>query len=232
MGGKFRQIHKKDRAGMALMDKKALNTLTYGLFVLTAKEGEKDNGCIINTAQMLTSDPTRVAIFVNQSNYTNGMIKRTGVFNVSVLERGTPFAVFKHFGFSSGKDVDKFSERVYPRSENGLCYIYENSNAYLSCKVVGSHDYGTHTIFIGEVTEGKVLSDKKSLSYEQYLTEVKPQRKAENKTEKGAVDGKAAEKPAEKWVCKVCGYVHEGPLPDDFICPWCKHPASDFERVS
>ncbi|MBO5362846.1 MAG: flavin reductase [Clostridia bacterium] len=216
---------------MSLTDKKALNTLTYGLFVLTAKEGEKDNGCIINTAQMLTSDPTRVAIFVNKANYTNGMIERTGVFNISVLEAGTPFALFKHFGFASGKDVDKFDGRIYPRSENGLYYIYENSNAYLSCKVVGSHDYGTHTIFIGEVTDGKTLSDKKSISYEQYLTEVKPQRKSapQNKAEKPN-DGEA--QPKEKWVCKVCGYVHEGPLPEDFICPWCKHPASDFERVS
>ena len=215
---------------MGVMDKKALYAITYGLFVLTAKEGEKDNGCIVNTVQMLTSDPTRVVVFVNKSNYTEGMIARTGEFNVSILQRDTPFALFKHFGFSSGKDVNKFEGRVYPRSENGLYYIYENSNAYLSCKVVGAHDYGTHTLFVGEVVEAKTLSGHKSLSYEQYLTEVKPQTKPAPKPA-----SKEAEKdtPAqEKWVCKVCGYVHEGPLPDDFICPWCKHPASDFERVS
>ena len=216
---------------MRLFDKTALYTLTYGLFVLTAKEGEKDNGCIVNTVQMLTSDPTRVAVFVNKSNYTEGMIARTGAFNVSVLQKDTPFALFKSFGFCSGKDTDKFADRVYPRSENGLYYIYENSNAYLSCKVVGKHDYGTHTLFVGEVQEAKRLSDKKSLSYDEYLHEVKPKTPApavksdESKT--------AASAPAqEKWECKVCGYVHEGPLPDDFICPWCKHPASDFERIA
>ena len=221
---------------MSSMDKKALHTLTYGLFVLTAKEGDKDNGCIVNTVQMLTSEPIRVTVFVNKSNYTEGMISRTGEFNVSVLERETPFALFKNFGFSSGKDTDKFAGRVYPRSENGLYYIYENANAFLSCKVVGQHDYGTHTLFVGEVTEAKKLSDKKSLSYEQYLTEVKPQVKSapvSKPSAAGNAAGNANTAPAqEKWVCKVCGYVHEGPLPDDFICPWCKHPASDFERIS
>ena len=215
---------------MSLMDKKALYALTYGLFVLTAKEGEKDNGCIVNTVQMLTSDPTRVVVFVNKSNYTEGMIARTGEFNVSILQKDTPFALFKNFGFSSGKDVDKFAGRVYPRSENGLYYIYENSNAMLSCKVVGMHDYGTHTLFVGEVVEAKTLSSQKSLSYETYLTEVKPQTKpAPKASAEKAVESAPA---VEKWVCKVCGYVHEGPLPEDFICPWCKHPASDFERVS
>ena len=213
---------------MASLDQKALYKLTYGLFVLTAKEGDKDNGCIINTAQMLTSEPTRVVVFVNKSNYTEGMIARTGVFNVSILQRDVPFALFKHFGFQSGKDVDKFAGRVYPRSENGLYYIYEKSNAYLSCKVVGQHDYGTYTLFVGEVVEGKVLSDKGSISYEQYLTEVKPQRKPAP----APAQEKSEAPKTEKWVCKVCGYEHEGPLPDDFICPWCKHPASDFERVS
>ena len=215
---------------MGLIDKKALYALTYGLFVLTAREGEKDNGCIVNTVQMLTSDPTRVVVFVNKSNYTEGMIARTGEFNVSILQKDTPFALFKNFGFSSGKDVDKFAGRVYPRSENGLYYIYENSNAMLSCKVVGMHDYGTHTLFVGEVVEAKTLSSQKSLSYETYLTEVKPQTKP---APKASAEKASESAPAvEKWVCKVCGYVHEGPLPEDFICPWCKHPASDFERVS
>ena len=215
---------------MGLIDKKALYALTYGLFVLTAKEGEKDNGCFVNTVQMLTSDPTRVGVFVNKSNYTEGMIARTGEFNVSILQKDTPFALFKNFGFSSGKDVDKFAGRVYPRSENGLYYIYENSNAMLSCKVVGMHDYGTHTLFVGEVVEAKTLSSQKSLSYETYLTEVKPQTKP---APKASAEKASESAPAvEKWVCKVCGYVHEGPLPEDFICPWCKHPASDFERVS
>ena len=215
---------------MGLIDKKALYALTYGLFVLTAKEGEKDNGCIVNTVQMLTSDPTRVVVFVNKSNYTEGMIARTGEFNVSILQKDTPFALFKNFGFSSGKDVDKFAGRVYPRSENGLYYIYENSNAMLSCKVVGMHDYGTHTLFVGEVVEAKTLSSQKSLSYETYLAEVKPQTKP---APKASAEKASESAPAvEKWVCKVCGYVHEGPLPEDFICPWCKHPASDFERVS
>ena len=201
-----------------MFDKKSTYKLTYGLFVLTAKEGEKDNGCIVNTVSMLTTDPCRIVVFVNKENYTEGMIRRTGKFNASVLTESAPFAVYQKFGFSSGRDTDKFAGESYPRTENGLYYIPEHTNAVLSAKVVDALDYGTHTLFVGEVTEGVVLSEEKSVTYEKYLTEIKPKPNA-----------KPADK--EKWVCTVCGYEHEGPLPDDFICPWCKHPASDFEKV-
>jgi flavin reductase (DIM6/NTAB) family NADH-FMN oxidoreductase RutF/rubredoxin len=214
------------------MNTKALYNLTYGVYFMSAQENGKDNACIINTAVQVASEPNRISIAVNKSNYTHDMVTETGMCNVSVISNEADFALFKHFGFSSGKDVDKFEGKAYPRSENGLYYIYENSNAFISCKVVGQHDYGTHTLFVGEVTEAKVLSDHRSLSYEQYLTEVKPQRKPVAEQPKGKSVEKKDEPQTEKWVCKVCGYVHEGPLPDDFICPWCKHPASDFERVS
>ncbi len=202
-----------------MFDKKSTYKLTYGLFVLTAKEGAKDNGCIVNTVSMLTSEPCRIVVFVNKDNYTEGMISRTGLFNVSVLTESAPFEIFKQFGFASGKDVDKFEGKSYPRTENGVYYIPEHTNAVLSAKVVDALDYGTHTLFVAEVTDGEVLKDEKSVTYEKYLTEIKPKSNA----------GKPADK--EKWVCSVCGYEHEGELPDDFICPWCKHPASDFEKV-
>ena len=202
-----------------MFDKKSTYKLTYGLFVLTAKEGAKDNGCIVNTVSMLTSEPCRSVVFVNKDNYTEGMIRRTGVFNVSVLTESAPFEIFKQFGFSSGKEVDKFEGKSYPRTENGLYYLQEHTNAVLSAKVVDALDYGTHTLFVAEVVAGEVLSDEKSVTYEKYLTEIKPKPEAKKPADK------------EKWVCTVCGYEHEGELPDDFICPWCKHPASDFEKV-
>ena len=202
-----------------MIEKQAMYQITYGLFALTTREGEKDNGCIVNTVSMLTDEPKRIVVFVNKQNYSEGMIRRTGTFNVSVLTDKTPFDTFQWLGFSSGKDVDKFAGKTYPRSENGVYYLPETANAVISAKVVDAYDYGTHTLFVAEVTEAKKLSDGKSVTYAQYLSDIKPKPSA-------------APSEKEKWVCSVCGYEHEGPLPDDFICPWCKHPASDFERVS
>lgn len=202
-----------------MIEKEALYKITYGLFVLTTKDGEKDNGCIVNTVAMITDNPKRITVYVNKNNYTEELIRKTGVFNASVLTEKATFSIFERFGFSSGRDTDKFAGTAYPRSENGLYYVDNGTNAFLSAKVVGMHDYGTHTLFVGEVTEGKVLSQDKSVSYEYYLSEIKP--KPQVKPSEG-----------EKWVCKICGYTHEGPLPEDFICPWCKHPAEDFEKVS
>jgi flavin reductase (DIM6/NTAB) family NADH-FMN oxidoreductase RutF/rubredoxin len=204
-----------------MFDKKSTYKLTYGLFVLTAKEGEKDNGCIVNTVSMLTTDPCRIVVFVNKENYTEGMIRRTGVFNASVLTESAPFDLFKQFGFVSGRDKDKFEGGRYETSENGLYYLPAHTNAVISGKVVDYYDYGTHTLFVAEVTEAKVLSDEKSVTYEYYQANIKQKPKVEATPAQG-----------EKWVCKICGYVHEGELPDDFICPWCKHPASDFERMA
>ena len=201
-----------------MIEKEAMYKLTYGLFVLTTKDG-KDNGCIVNTVSMLTNTPKRVTVYVDKSNYTEEIIRKTGMFNACVLTEKTPFAIFEKFGFVSGRDKDKIAENEYPRTENGLVYLNEYSNAVISAKVIGAHDYGTHTLFVGEVTEAKKLSDDNSVTYDYYQANIKPRPNA-------------TPSDKEKWVCKVCGYEHEGPLPEDFICPWCTHPAEDFERVN
>ena len=205
-----------------MIEKEAMYKLTYGLFVLTTTDGEKQNGCIVNTVSMITDSPKRITVFVNNANYSAELLKKTGMFNVSILTEKTPFDIFKKFGFVSGRDVDKFADTTYPKAENGLYYVPEVSNAVLSAKVVDYYDYGTHTLFVAEVTEAKTLSADKSVTYEYYQSNIKP-RVAATPTTAAAT---------EKWVCKICGYVHEGPLPDDFTCPWCKHPAEDFEKVS
>lgn len=203
-----------------MIEKEAMYKLTYGLFVLVTQDGDKQNGCIVNTVSMLTDNPKRITVFVNKSNYTEQLMRKTGVFNVSVLTESTPFSVFERFGFQSGRDVDKFAGESYPKTENGLYYLPQYTNAVLSAKVIDALDYGTHTLFVAEVTEAKTLTQEKSVTYEYYQTNIKP---------------KPAAKPADgkkKWVCKVCGYVYEGEeMPDDFICPWCKHPKEDFELV-
>lgn len=195
--------------------------ITYGLYMLTTTDGEKQNGCIVNTVNMLTDNPKRITVFVNKANYTEELLRKTGVFNVSVLTKSAPFELFKQFGFVSGREKDKFEGGRYETSENGLYYLPEHANALISGKVIDCYDYGTHTLFVAEVTEAKKLSDEESVSYEYYQANIKQKpQAATTSTDK------------EKWVCKVCGYTHEGELPDDFICPWCKHPASDFEKVS
>ena len=206
-----------------MIEKEAMFKITYGLFMLTTTDGEKQNGCIVNTVSMLTDNPKRIVVFVNKANYSEELLRKTGIFNVSILTESTSFDVFRQFGFQSGRDVDKFAGGRYETSENGLYYLTDCANAVLSGKVVDYYDYGTHTLFVAEVTEAKTLSSEKSVSYEYYQSNIKPRPNAEPpKTE-----GKG------KWVCKICGYVHEGEeLPDDFICPWCKHPAEDFEKVN
>ncbi len=197
----------------------AMFKLSYGLFVLTAKDGDKDNGCIINTAAQLTSNPNRITIAVNKGNFTHDMILKTGLFNVSVLTTEAPFDIFKYYGFQSGRDVNKFPGSGFPRSKNGLIFITGCVNAFISGKVVESHDYGTHTLFVADVTEAQVLSSAPSVTYAYYFDHIKPK----------------PPKPAEKkvgWVCKICGYVYEGEeLPADFVCPLCKHGAADFEKL-
>ena len=202
-----------------MIEKQAMYKLTYGLFVVTTKKGNGQNGCIVNTVSMLTDEPKRITVFVNKANYTEQLLRENGEFNVSVLTESTPFSVFERFGFQSGKTVDKFQDLNYPKTENGLYYLPENANAVISAKVIDCHDYGTHTLFVAEVTSAKTLSDEKSVTYEYYQSHIKPKPQA-------------AAGAGEKWVCKICGYVHEGPLPDDFVCPWCKHPASDFEKLA
>ena len=202
-----------------MIEKEAMFKIPYGLFVLTTKDGEKQNGCIVNTVAMITDTPKRITVYVNKANYTEELIKKSGVLNVSVLTESAPFELFKQFGFCSGRDTDKFAGKTYPTTENGVYYVPEHTNAVLSAKVVDAYDYDTHTLFVAEVTAAKTLSNEKSVTYEYYQSNIKPKPQAQ-KSEK------------EKWVCKICGYVHEGELPDDFICPWCKHPAEDFEKVN
>lgn len=204
------------------MDTKALFKISYGLYVLTSAENGKDNGCIINTAVQLTSSPPVVSIAVNKNNLTHDMIKNTGLFNISVIDRTADFSLFKHFGFQSGRDAEKFgtpdSYKFSPAySDNGLLYIKNGANAFVSCKVRSETDLGSHTLFIAEMTDGQILSDNPSMTYADYHANVKP----------------APEKPKKQgWVCKVCGYIYEGDeLPDDFVCPICKHGADDFERL-
>ena len=209
-----------------MIEKEAMYKITYGLFMLTTTDGEKQNGCIVNTVSMITDNPKRIVVFVNKANYTEELLRKTGIFNVSILTEKTPFDIFRQFGFSSGRDTDKFQGKTYPQTENGLNYLPEYANAVLSAKVVNAYDYDTHTLFVAEVTEAKTLSQDKSVTYEYYLSNIKP------KLQTTAQESKQEEQPkTEKWVCKICGYEHEGPLPADFICPWCKHPAEDFERV-
>ena len=210
---------KEEISTVAEVDPTAMFKLSYGLFVLTAKDGEKDNGCIINTVMQVTDVKKRIAIAVNKANYTHDMIKKTGVFNVSVLTTEAPFKLFKQFGFQSGRDTDKFAEGgAEVRTANGLRYVPEYANAVISGKVVEEHEYDTHTLFVAEVTEAAVLSNVPSVTYQYYFDHIKPQ--PQPTTEKTG------------YVCKICGYVYEGDeLPEDFVCPLCKHGAADFEEI-
>ena len=209
-----------------MIEKEAMYKLTYGLFVLTTTDGEKQNGCIVNTVSMITDNPKRITVFVNKANYSEELLRKTGVFNVSILTEKTPFDIFRQFGFVSGRDVDKFADKEYPKTENGLYCVAEYSNAVLSAKVVDHYDYDTHTLFVAEVTEAKTLSSEKSVTYEYYQNNIKP------KVAGGANASESATKKPKAWVCKICGYTHEEEeLPPDFVCPWCKHPAEDFEPV-
>ena len=198
------------------MDNSALFKLSYGLFVLTARQDGKDNGCIINTAIQITDTPKQIQVTVNKQNLTHDMILQTGIFNVCVLSEEAVFWIFEHYGFQSGRETDKFANIPEIRTANGLRYVEGCTNAVISGKVVSTVDCGTHTMFIAEVTDAKVLSQEPSMTYQYYFDHVKPKPQPVQKV---------------SWVCKICGYVYEGEeLPADFICPWCKHGPEDFEK--
>ena len=205
------------------MDKKAMYKLSYGLFILTTKVGDKDNGCVINTAIQAASEPNQISIAVNEANYTHDMIFESGEFNVSVISKDAKFDLFKRFGFQTGREVDKFADYSnMTRSGNGIYYITEGTNAFISVKVEKTVDLGSHTMFIGTITDMVVLADTASVTYEYYLENIKPKPEAVGTTS----DGQTI------WRCIICGYEYVGEeLPEDFICPICKHPASDFEKV-
>lgn len=199
------------------MDSKALYKITYGLYLLTAVQDDKENGCIINTAVQIANDPLRISIAVIKKNKTHDMIMATGKFNISSITEGASFELFQRFGMQSGWDVDKFAGfGAVARDENGLPYLTEKSNMCLSARVVHSVDLGSHTLFIAEPMAGEVLSEEASCSYSYYQSNIKPKAPKADKT---------------RWVCSVCGYVYEAEeLPDDFICPWCKHGKEDFVK--
>ena len=201
----------------------AMHRLSYGLFVVTAKDGDKVNGCITNTAIQVASDPDRIAVAVNKANYTHDMILKTGAFNISVISEDADFTLFKHFGFQSGREVDKFAGYTdYKISDNELPYITKGTNAYFSITVQQTVDLGSHTLFIGTIDAMEVLSAAPSATYTYYQETIKPKPEAVGKTSNGQTI----------WRCTICGYEYVGEeLPEDFICPICKHPASDFEKV-
>ncbi len=205
---------------MSQIDTTALFRIGYGLYVVTAREGEKDNGLIVNTVMQVTNTPNRIAVCINRQNYSHDMVKHTGVLNVNVLSEEAPFSVFRHFGFQSGREVNKFEGLTPRRSENGLAVLSEAVNAFFSLKVEQYVDLGTHGMFICSLEEAEVLSPVPTMTYNYYQANVKPKPEAPKEEKK------------KGYVCKICGYVYEGePLPEDFVCPWCKHGASDFEPL-
>ena len=198
-------------------DLTALFNIGYGLYVVTARDGDKDNGCIVNTVSQVTNTPNRIAVCINKKNLTHDMVAKTGVMNVNCLSTDAPFSVFEHFGFQSGRDADKIIGEGILRSDNGVAFLGHYINSFMSLKVEQTVDLDTHSMFICSVTEARVITDVETMTYTYYQNNVKP---------KPETDGKKG------WVCKVCGYVYEGEdIPDDFICPLCKHGVADFEPI-
>ena len=199
-------------------DMSALFKIGYGLYVITSNDGARDNGLIVNTVSQVTNTPNRIAVCINKQNYSHHVIKQSGIMNLNCLSTEAPFSVFERFGFQSGRTVDKFEGLTPLRSDNGLSFLPMYINAMMSLKVEQYVDLDTHGMFICEITEARVLSDKPTMTYTYYQENVKP--KPETQGKKG-------------YVCKVCGYVYEGDeLPDDFVCPLCKHGAADFEPLT
>ncbi len=199
------------------MDLKALFNLGYGLYVVTSNDGVKDNGAIVNTVMQITDSPARVAVCINKQNYTHEIVKKSGKMNINILTEQAPFSLFQNFGFKSGKTEDKFKNVDTFKSENGLLVLTDYINSFLCLNVEQYVDVSTHGMFICTVDDARTMYDLPTMTYSYYHKNVKP--KPENKAKKG-------------YVCKICGYVYEGePLPDDFICPICKHGASDFEKL-
>ena len=203
------------------MNMETLYKLSYGLFVLTVKDGEKHNGCIINTAIQAASEPNRICFAVNKQNLTCEMVDKNEEFTISVISEEADFELFKHFGFQSGREVDKFADFADTIvTKNGTLAVTKGTNAYISGKVVYQLDLDSHILFVADVKEMEVLSSAPSATYAYYHANIKPKPAAKTESKKTV------------WRCKICGYEYEGEeLPEDFICPLCKHPASDFEKV-
>jgi len=200
------------------MDTKALFNIGYGLYILSANEQGKDNACIVNTVMQVTSTPCQIAVCVNKNNYTCEMISHTKKFNVSVLTEKTTFDVFKNFGYQCGRNIEKFANFPYTkRSNNGVLFITKDTNSYFSAYVQKEIDLGSHIMFIAELVDAEVLSNLPTVTYNYYQSNIKPNF---NNTDK------------KGWRCKICGFIYENEnLPQDYICPICKHGAVDFERI-
>jgi len=199
-------------------DLTALFNIGYGLYVVTSNDGKKDNGLIVNTVTQVTNTPNRIAVTINKENYSHHIIKQTGIMNINCLSEDAPFSVFEKFGFQSGRNVDKFADCEPIRSDNGLIFLPRHINSFMSLKVEQYIDLETHGMFICSVTESRVIKKAETMTYTYYQNNVKPKPETEGK--KG-------------YVCKICGYVYEGEnLPDDFVCPLCKHGAADFEKIN
>ena len=198
-------------------DMTALFKLGYGLYVVTSNDGKKDNGLIVNTVSQVADNPTRIAVTINKANYSHHVIKQTGIMNVNCLTVDAPFKVFETFGFQSGRNVDKFADCTPLRADNGLVFLPRYINAFMSLKVEQYVDLDSHGMFICSITEARTISDRETMTYAYYHANVKPKPQTEGK--KG-------------YVCTICGYVYEGdPLPEDFVCPLCKHGVQDFEPI-
>ena len=198
-------------------DMSALFNIGYGLYVITSNDGKKDNGLIVNTVTQVTNTPNRLAVTINKENYSHHVIKQTGKMNINCLSTDAPFSVFETFGFQSGRNVDKFKDCTPLRSDNGLVFLPRYINSFMSLVVEQYVDLGTHGMFICSISEARVISDRETMTYSYYHQHVKPKPKT---------DG------IKGYVCTICGYVHEGELPEDFVCPLCKHGASDFVEIA
>ena len=202
------------------MDLTALFKIGYGLYVVTSNDGKKDNGLIVNTVMQVTDSPVRVAVAINKKNYSHDVIKNSGKMNVNCLSTEAPFKVFEVFGFQSGRDTNKFEGCNPSRSENGLVYLPHYINAYFSLAVESYVDLGSHGMFICSVTEAETKSSSESMTYSYYHANVKPKpKKAEASGDK------------KRYVCTVCGFIHEGELPEEYECPLCKHGREAFEEI-
>ncbi|MBQ8757086.1 MAG: flavin reductase [Oscillospiraceae bacterium] len=199
-------------------DLSALFNIGYGLYVVTSNDGNRDNGLIVNTVSQVTNTPNRIAVTINKENYSHHVIKNTGIMNLNILDITAPFSIFQKFGFQSGRRVDKFADCEILRADNGLVFLPRHINAFISLKVENYVDLGTHGMFICTITESRVISNTETMSYSYYYNNVKPKPQVQDK--KG-------------YACKICGWVYEGDtLPDDIVCPLCKHGAADFEPIS
>ena len=211
-----------------VMDSKALYSISYGVFILGSHDDKKINACVTNTCMQVAANPARLAITVINQNYTCEQIKACGTFALSVLDKSVTYATIERFGFQSGHNVDKFSDFAHSLDANGNPYLNDQVCALFICKVISSQDLGTHTLFVAEIEDSKVLSDKAPLTYADYHKDVKPKAGAGD-SEKNAEN---AGKKIIGWRCKICGYEYEGEeLPSDYECPICGHPAEDFEPI-